>query len=98
MRTTIERPLARFVTRARVPSGSERCAAVNSPGLKRSPLAVVVPLDPLPYQDAVPTWTPWGRAGSCGATEQPAATATRAIIVVAASAPCGRLGGSIGAT
>jgi hypothetical protein len=40
MRTTIRLPLARFVTRTRVPNGSVRCAAVSRSGSNRSPLAV----------------------------------------------------------
>src|SRR5438552_13905747 len=64
MRTTTERPFARFVTRARVPIGSERCAAVNSFASKRPPLAVRLPSKLSPYHDATVTWPPpAGRAG-----------------------------------
>jgi hypothetical protein len=40
MRTTVERPLRRLVTRTMVPNGSVRWAAVKEPVLLRSPFAV----------------------------------------------------------
>ena len=43
MRTITVWPLPRLVTRTRVQKGSVRCAAVNSAGLARSPLAVWPP-------------------------------------------------------
>jgi hypothetical protein len=55
IRTTTERPLARFWTSTFVPKGSERCAAVSSFGFISSPLAVL--LDGNEYQDAWPSWS-----------------------------------------
>jgi hypothetical protein len=43
MRTTTLLPLRLLVTRTCVPKGRVRCAAVNPPGLARSPLAVLLP-------------------------------------------------------
>src|SRR5262245_21215704 len=43
MRTTTDRPVRTFITLTLVPNGSERWAAVNPCGLKRSPLAVFEP-------------------------------------------------------
>src|SRR6266446_3463268 len=63
MRTTTERPFARFVTRTRVPSGNERCAAVKPFASNRSPLAVRLPSKLSPYHDANVTWPPAGRDG-----------------------------------
>jgi hypothetical protein len=40
MVTTIDRPLVRQVTRARVPKGRVRCAAVSARGSNAAPLAV----------------------------------------------------------
>src|SRR5215831_16749417 len=42
--TSTELPLFLLVTRTFVPKGSERCAAVNAPGLSRPPLLVREPL------------------------------------------------------
>src|SRR5258708_38599362 len=55
-RTIIHLPFFRFVTFTKVPKGSFRCAAVSSNMSKSSPLAVVLPWNCLPYQDALPTW------------------------------------------
>jgi len=51
MRTITFRPLRILVTRTRVPNGKWRWAAVNPLGLKRSPLAVTLPIL---YHDAMP--------------------------------------------
>jgi hypothetical protein len=56
MVTTTCCPVRRFVTCTLVPSGRERCAAVNCDREKRAPLAVVRPSCGLPYQEAHPTW------------------------------------------
>src|SRR6476469_6094997 len=58
----IHLPFFRFVTFTKVPKGSFRWAAVNSNISKSSPLAVVLPWNCLPYQDAVPTWSGFGSA------------------------------------
>src|SRR5262245_4558551 len=52
-------PVRRFVTCTFVPSGSERCAAVNWDREKRSPLAVFRPSWARPYQEAQPTCPAW---------------------------------------
>src|SRR6478609_4251273 len=57
MRTTVERPLRRLMTRTRVFMGSFRCAAVSAYMLKCSPLAVRCPCCSRPYQDALPSST-----------------------------------------
>lgn len=54
MRKRTLRPFSWFVTRTRVPNGSERCAAVNSDGSYASPLAVLLPTKPGPYHEAGP--------------------------------------------
>src|SRR6185312_3139979 len=56
MRTVTELPLERLVTRTRVFSGSERCAAVISVLLIFSPLAVRFDRRDLAYQEASPVW------------------------------------------
>ncbi len=66
MRTTTERPFARFVTRARVPSGSERCAAVKPSASNRSPLAVRLPSRLAPYHDATTICPPLAGGGGAG--------------------------------
>src|SRR5262245_17294351 len=43
MRTSTLRPLAKCVTRTRVPNGNVRCAAVRALGLKRAPEATICP-------------------------------------------------------
>jgi hypothetical protein len=52
MRTTTDRPLSRFVTRTREPSGSVLDAAVNPLGSKGSPLLVERPANPGAYHEA----------------------------------------------
>ncbi len=52
MVTTTERPVSCIVTRTRVPSGSESCAAVIAFWSNRSPMLVRFPLNPGPYHDA----------------------------------------------
>src|SRR5213593_3501381 len=75
-RTTTERPLARLVTRTRVPSGNDGCAAVIARASKRSPLAVGLPWKSAPYQEATPT-APGDRrgAGDCAVAGVPPAIA-----------------------
>src|SRR6266850_1791174 len=55
-RTMTHRPLCMLVTLTHVPRGSWRCAAVNWNMSYGSPLAVVLPWNCLPYQEALPTW------------------------------------------
>lgn len=52
--TTTERPLLWLVTRTLVPSGKVLDAAVMAYWLKVSPLAVLRPWNPGPYQEALP--------------------------------------------
>ena len=52
IRTTIERPVRRFVTRTRVPNGNDRCAAVMPRAWAYSPFAVRWP----EYVEATPDW------------------------------------------
>jgi hypothetical protein len=53
----------RSVTRARVPSGQQQWAAVSAFSSKRSPLAVVFPWNPGPYQEASASTGPEGAGG-----------------------------------
>src|SRR6266852_5306976 len=55
MRTSSNFPLCGFTTRTREPNGRCGCAAVNASLSKISPLAVLRPLNPGPYQLALPT-------------------------------------------
>src|SRR3712207_508928 len=57
MRTTTERPVRSFTTRTCVPNGRVRWAAVRALALKVSPLAVLRPWKPGPYQEARPLWS-----------------------------------------
>src|ERR1051326_7668595 len=50
------RSLARLVTRTRLPKGRSRWAAVRSYISNASPLAVSLPWNCLPYQEALPIW------------------------------------------
>src|ERR1035438_6683692 len=54
MRTTTERLLLRLTTRTRVPKGSVGWQAVSAFMSNRSPLAVTLPLNTPPYQEARP--------------------------------------------
>src|SRR3954452_23445303 len=56
MRNETERPVFSLTTRTLVPNGRLLCAAVMACVLKRSPLAVLRPWNPGPYQDAAPRW------------------------------------------
>ena len=57
--TSTTLPLRRFVTLARLPKGRRGWAAVSACWSKRWPLAVLLPWNPGPYQDALPTcWPP----------------------------------------
>jgi len=49
-------PLEMSVTLIMDPNGSIRCAHVIARGFNGSPLAVIRPACPRPYQEAVPTW------------------------------------------
>src|ERR1700687_5916733 len=55
MRTSSNFPLCVFTTRTREPKGRWGCAAVRASLSKISPLAVLRPLKPGPYQLALPT-------------------------------------------
>src|SRR6266481_204375 len=55
MRTSSNFPLRVFTTRTREPKGRWGCAAVRASLSKISPLAVLRPLKPGPYQLALPT-------------------------------------------
>src|ERR1700720_667087 len=55
MRTSSNFPLWVFTTRTREPKGRWGCAAVRASLSKISPLAVLRPLKPGPYQLALPT-------------------------------------------
>jgi hypothetical protein len=55
MVTTTDLPFLLLVTRTLVPNGNERCAAVKAFGLRRPPLATLLPLD-VEYTDAIPDW------------------------------------------
>ena len=56
IRTWIERPFSRLVTRTMAGIGRVLCAAVRPFSLDRSPLAVRLPWKPGPYQEATPLW------------------------------------------
>src|ERR1700694_2947702 len=55
MRTSSNLPVRVFTTRTREPNGRCGCAAVRASLSKISPLAVLRPLKPGPYQLALPT-------------------------------------------
>src|SRR6267378_6293292 len=63
MRTNSNFPLCGFTTRTREPNGRWGCAAVNASLSKISPLAVLLPLKPGPYQLALPTQALIGLGG-----------------------------------
>src|ERR1700739_1715885 len=64
MRTTSNFPLRTFTIRTQEPKGRVGCAAVHASELNLSPLAVSLPLNPGPYQLALPTHTLMGLMGS----------------------------------
>src|SRR5260221_7800783 len=72
MRTNSNFPLRGFTTRTREPNGRWGCAAVSASLSKISPLAVLRPLKPGPYQLALPTqalmalggWLKWATRGA----------------------------------
>jgi len=77
--TTTDRPLARFVTRTRLPRGSVVWAAVSAPPSNVSPLAVRRCSNPGPYHEATPTGPePPGRCARSRRGAQPAAAAAAA--------------------
>src|SRR5712671_8203477 len=63
MRTSSNFPLRMFTTRTKEPKGRCGCAAVRASLSKISPLAVLRPLKPGPYQLALPTQALIGLGG-----------------------------------
>src|SRR5262249_23772344 len=84
MRTTTDRPLARFSTRTREPSGSVRCAAVSLSPSMTSPLAVAVVKS---YQEARPV--SGGLARSTTMSVGAAGDSSRAVCVLGFAAGSG---------
>src|SRR4051812_38948561 len=70
MRTTVERPLRKLMTRTCVFMCSVRCAAVSAYMSKRSPLAVRWPCCSRPYHDALPSKTALTPARDGGGTSR----------------------------
>ena len=62
--TSTALPFCRLVTRARLPRGKRGWAAVSRFWLKIWPLAVFLPWNPGPYQEALPTCGPLAPASS----------------------------------
>src|SRR5207248_10143886 len=67
--TSTARPLARLVTRTRLPRGRVRCAPVSAYMSNTSPLAVFLPWWGSPYHDALPVCTTRGSGGVARATD-----------------------------